>query len=220
MNKTQQQTKEWQFYKITVACVGKEPMVGIINEYIDNAINEMANTGTGIYSNETTVKKEDEELGALLHANAFDVKESLVFYHNELEKQGVIGEGCLLDDEKAKILFYTLGKIVERIQCDNTNPMRLRNDLAEIIAEFDKMPIMGIMFQILLLQGVAIMLERLKIDVGDSGFDEALSLYNWIMEFLGKKEIRFCFMPYGENDKQFLKPFCDFPTYCSISKDA
>lgn len=210
MNKTQQQTKDWQFYKISVVVAGQEPMVGIIDEYINKAIGEMADAGTGLYSNETDVKKEDERLDACLGANALEINRSISFYYNELETRGIVGEGQLFGNTAAEMLFYTFGKMVELLQMDASSPMKMRNDLAEIIKLFDEMPIMGLLYQILLLQGLAFVLERLKVDEGDAGFDEALLLYRWLMKLLGQKEMRFCFMQYGENDLKLLKPFCDF----------
>ena len=64
--------------------------------------------------------------------------------------------------------------------------------------------------QILFLQGLCRLLEGVNINEGDDGFDEANSLYKWLCLELMGAEIGFTYKPYGEKDRERLRPFCAY----------
>ena len=64
--------------------------------------------------------------------------------------------------------------------------------------------------QILLLQGLIKWFENVDLKKGDNGYNEACSLVQWIGEQLMIKEIGFCYFRWGEGDKEYLKPLCNY----------
>lgn len=198
------ETKQWRFASISI-CAPQW-----LHSFINEEIEKQAKSGAGLFSNETTIDEADETLDDLLMADAFDMKCSLEFYRKELAQYGIIGNGGLFNRDFTQMLFTALKAAVLCLKSDADKPMKARNDIAEIIKEFDNMPVWGLLFQILILQGLVSLLERLDIEEGDTGFDEGQGLCDWSFNLLLGKLVDFCYKPYGDGDKERLKPLCDF----------
>jgi len=198
------ETKQWRFASISI-CAPQW-----LHSFINEEIEKQAKSGAGLFSNETTIDEADETLDDLLMADAFDMKCSLEFYRKELAQYGIIGNGGLFNRDFTQMLFTALKAAVLCLKSDADKPMKARNDIAEIIKEFDNMPVWGLLFQILILQGLVSLLERLDIEEGDTGFDEGQGLCDWSFNLLLGKLVDFCYKPYGDGDKERLEPLCDF----------
>ncbi len=157
----------------------------------------------------------DESIDVLLDelamADAFNMKCSLTRYIEDLRRCRVIlDKDSFFDRDKTRLLFATLKKAVGSIK-DNTNkPETVKAKIADIIKGFDNIPVWGLFFQILTLQGMFGLLLELDLNEGDTGYNEAQSLCNWIGDLLVEKEAMFCGLPYGENDLKRLEPFCEY----------
>ena len=94
---------------------------------------------------------------------------------------------------------------------DNTDkPNKIRNHISKTLKELDDIPAFGLLLQILLLQGLIKWFENVDLKKGDNGYNEACSLVQWIGEQLMIKEIGFCYFRWGEGDKEYLKPLCNY----------
>lgn len=157
----------------------------------------------------------DESIDVLLDelamAEAFNMKCSLTRYIDDLRRCRVIlDKDSFFDRDKTRLLFATLKKAVGSMK-DNTNrPETAKAEIADIIKGFDNIPVWGLFFQILTLQGLFGLLLDLDINEGDTGYNEAQSLCYWIGNLLVEKEAMFCALPYGENDMKRLEPFCEY----------
>lgn len=201
---------EWQFYPIHITA--PPDFIPIINKVIDGD----AKSGKGLFSNKTIIEKEDEELDELLMIDAFGLKCSLLSFHNELKKFDVIGG--FLDKEFTKHLFTILNIEANFIKDNTDKPAKVKNHITATITKLDTSPVWGLFFQILTLQGLCRWLEGININDGDNGYYEAQSLYDWLCKQLISKEMRFCFIPYSDNDKEILKPFCNYLYSTEIGK--
>lgn len=175
---------------------------------IGNILEEDASTGKGFFSNITNIEIEDEDIDDLLMIDAYNMKCSFVPYLDELKLYKV--HDTFLDANSTKCLFLMLKKDATFIK-ENTNaPSKVKNHIQNTLKTLDELPIWGLFFQILILQGLCRWFENINIKKGEYGFDEAKSLYKWLSKNLIEKEIWFCYLPYGQNDKEKLKPFCDY----------
>lgn len=193
---------EWQFYPISI--IAPQEFIPII----DNIIDEDAKTGKGLFANVTDIEKEDEDLDELLMIEAFGLKCSLVPFLDELKQYNVAG--VFMNKEFTHLLFKVLNGEATFIKDNTDAPAKVKNHISDTIKQFDKMPIWGLFFQILILQGLCTWFEGININEGDNGYNEAQSLLKWIIEQLIKKEIVFCFKMYGDEDKKILKPLTDY----------
>lgn len=193
---------EWQFYPIMITA--PEPLMSII----DNIMETHAKSGKGIFSNVTDIVKEDEDEDELLIIEVFGLQCSLVPYLDELKKYKVVNS--ILNDEFKKLLLAILKNETTFIRDNTDAPAKVKNHISNTIIELDKIPIWGLIFQILILQGLCRWLEGININEGDNGYNETQSLYNWMSEQLAKKLVSFCCTPYGDRDKERLKPLCNY----------
>ena len=156
----------------------------------------------------------DELLDELLMAEAFNVPCSLTHYTEELRKYNVIlGQHAFFDRDCTLLLLATLKEAVLSLKENTDHPNRLKKAIADIVKRFDDVKVWGIFFQILILQGLCDMLERLDINEGESGFDEAQAFYNWAFEMLVEKEYWYACvssMTYSDGDLLRLKPLCAY----------
>lgn len=195
-----------------------KPMANIIAPVeLHSVINDVLKKEAlqGMFDSKTdTTAGVDELLDELMMAEAFNVRCNLTHYTEELRHYNIIlGDGSFFDIDCTRLLLATLKEALQSIKESSDKPNKLKKDIADIIKRFDNVPVWGIFFQILTLQGLADRLERLDINEGDTGFDEAQAFYNWLFELLIEKEYWFsCVssMSYGDGDLQRLKPLCEY----------
>lgn len=195
---------EWLFYPMSI--IAPQPLMGVLNDIIKRD----GEQGKGLFANHTNIPKEDEEEDELLMINAFGLKCSLVPYWDELKHYKVIGDSGFFKDDFRKALLVSLKNEISFIREHTDKPGKVKNHIITIIKEFDEMPVWGLFFQILILQGLCRWLKEMSLNKSDNGYKEAQSLHNWLMKGLLKKLTRFCFMPFGIEDKQILKPLCEY----------
>lgn len=195
---------EWLFYPINI--VAPPHLMNII----DGIIQRDGEQGKGLFANHTDIPEEDEAEDELLMIDAFGLKCSLLPYWDELKKYKVIGDDGFLKGNFKRELLISINQEVSFVKDNTDKPARIKNHIAKKLKVYDEIPVWGIFFQILILQGLCSWLEEVPLNEGDNGYKEAQSLYNWITERLLEKLTRFCLMPFGDGDKRMLKPLCDY----------
>lgn len=202
MDNQDTKANEWQFCPYMI--IASEPFM----QFIDGSMEADAKNGKGLFSNVTNIPKEDEFEDEFLMINAFSLQCSFVPFVDELKQYNVIGG--FMNDEFKKCLLVVLKKEATFIKDNTDAPAKVKNHITNTIKKFDKIPIWGLFFQILTLQGLCRWLEEININESDNGYKEVQSLYDWLSKRLLEKITSFCFVPYGENDKKQLNPFCDY----------
>lgn len=195
---------EWLFYPINI--VAPPHLMNII----DDIIQRDGEQGKGLFANHTDIPEEDEAEDELLMIDAFGLKCSLLPYWDELKKYKVVGDDGFLKGNFKKELLIGINQEVFFVKDNTDKPARIKNHITQKLKVYDEIPVWGIFFQILILQGLCSWLEEVPLNEGDNGYKEAQSLYNWITERLLEKLTRFCLMSFGNGDKQMLKPLCDY----------
>lgn len=191
-----------------------------IQAAVNDILEKDAKEGKGLFANVTQIEKEDEALDEFLCVEAYNCKHSFTKYLAELKQHKVVGkEGAFLNPDFTRCLFATLKTCADIIKDNTDSPNNVKNKLNDVIATFDNIPIWGLFFQILVLQGLCQMLVSLDINEGDNGFDEAQDLCNWICEALATKEISFAFGFYGDKDLVMLEPFCEYLCTTDVGKE-
>lgn len=191
-----------------------------IQAAVNDILEKDAKEGKGLFANVTQIEKEDEALDEFLCVEAYNCKHSFTKYLAELKQHKVVGkEGAFLNPDFTRCLFATLKTCADIIKDNTDSPNNVKNKLNDVIATFDNIPIWGLFFQILVLQGLCQMLVSLDINEGDNGFDEAQDLCNWICEALETKEIYFAFGFYGDKDLVMLEPFCEYLCTTDVGKE-
>lgn len=207
---------EWLFAPIHI--VAPKP---IMDEVITPMIEREAVEGKGLFANVSEIAEEDEEEDILLPVKVYNCDASFTAYIDELKQYGVIGRGkqsAFLDVTFKHFLFECLQEAATFIKDNTDKPAAAKNRLNEILTAFDGLPIWGLFFQILILQGLCRWLECVNINEGDNGYNEAQSLYEWMCEILADKEWGFCHVPYGDKDKERLKPICVYMINTEVGK--
>ena len=190
-----------------------------MRDIVFGVIKEEAKTGTGLFENCTEIEKEYEWMDDLLCVAPYNCKHSLTGYYEDLKRHNIAGkEGAFLKEDFTKLLFSALNICAVVIAENTERPNKTKNDIADAIKIFDGMPVWGLFFQILILQGVCYIFENIRLNKGDNGYDDAVSLYEWVFSFLAKKEIAFCYGFYGENDLKRLEPFCEYLCTTKVGK--
>lgn len=165
------------------------------------------------HANQTPTHDEsiDERLDELLGAEAFNLRCSLTGYKEDLKQYGVIlCQDSFLNKDETLWLFQVLQVAIQILKTNTDKIETAKHELTSLIKEFDNVFVWGLFYQILILQGLCKLLEQLDINECDSGYNEAQSIYYWIVNLLIDKEIEFSFKPYGENDLKRLEPFCKY----------
>lgn len=164
----------------------------------------------GIFSCFTDIPEEDENDDDFLMIDAYGVKcNGLQVYYRDLQKHGVIS-GMLNKPIFKKALLASLTEICTFIRENTDKPNKVRNHIREKIKWFDTIPVYGLIFQILILQGLISWFENVSLEKGDKGYKDAEMLGQWIMNILLKKEVSFCYFLWGDGDKIWLKPLCNY----------
>lgn len=191
--------KGWKFKPITIIA----PVM--LQDIIIQAVFDSAN--------KTDIQAEsiDEMLDELANREDFHVRGCMTRYIEELRNYKVISDkGSFLDMEKTRYLFCALKIATDSMKANTNKPETVKAEIADIIRGFDAEPVWGLFFQILTLQGLCGLFERLDINETDTGYYEAQSVYDWLCNLLIKKETFFCCLPYGDNDMKLLEPFCAY----------
>ena len=191
-----------------------------IQEAITTILAADAKAGKGLFANVTQIPKEDEALDKYLCVEAYDCKGTFAAFYRTLQRYNVAGKDEALFNRLAfdndeipngtTLLFHNLKQCICIIKENTDSPNRTRNKLNEAVCWFDNIPVWGLLFQMLLLDGLCQMLASLNINEGDSGFDEAQALFDWLAEALLQKEMLFCCQYYGDGDLETLKPLCEY----------
>lgn len=203
---------EWQFVPIRIFAP-KEIMDNVITPRLEADAKE----GKGFYANITDIPEEDESLDNWFDIEAYGIKCSLEPLYRDLQNFGVVDS--LLENKTIRDYYLKTIKALIYFIRDNTDkPNRTRNHITKILKSLDDIPAFGLLLQILLLQSLVKWFENVDLKEGDSGYIEACSLINWIGKQLMQKEVRFCFFRWGEDDKKFLKPFCNYLLSTEIGK--
>ncbi len=109
-------------------------------------------------------------------------------------------------------LFDILNEIANYIKSNTDKPQGVKAHILGIIEALDNVPIWGLMFQILILQGLISLLENCTLKHDDEGYNEAQDLCNWLADLLSDKVCYFAMTGalYGDEDWERLQPLCDY----------
>lgn len=206
---TKQQMEEctdntWQFIPIQI--IAPQPFM----ETIENMMEADAQAGKGLFSNITNIPEEDEKEDKYLMIDVFGMQSSLVPFLDELKQYKIVGEKGFFFDDFKNILLSVIRDEAIFIKDHTDAPAKVKNHIHKTIKLFDQMPIWGLFFQILVLQGLSRWIDSININERDNNFNDVRSLYTWILERLMEKEIIFCYKPYGKDDRELLKPLCEY----------
>lgn len=209
---TQRETGGWYFCPISIVCATETPeQAKDLQDIVGGIIERDAKNGTELFENRTDIEKEDELLDELLGVEAYNCKHSLTGYLADLKRYNVVGnKGAFLNPDFTRLVFTAVKICADTIKDNTECPNKVKNRIADIIKTFDTVPVWGLFFQILTLQGVCHILENVNINEGESGYDEAANLQEWIIWQLIEKETGFCFGFYGDDDLILLRPFCEY----------
>lgn len=207
--KEEPNTDSWQFRSIKIVV----PIS--MQKIMDNLLERDLKDGKGLYKNITEIPIEDEDEDDFLLIEAYGIKCSLEPYYRELQRYEVTNI-ALLSEKKPRGIFLSILKMLVMFIKDNTAaPNKVRNKITDTLKVLDKVPVIGLIWQILLLQGLSRWIKDAHIE---SGLNEAQELYNWICMQLIKKEIRFCYFPWGKEDRERLKPLCNYLYSTEVGK--
>lgn len=196
----------WQFVPFRFVTMASE-LAKPLNEFVNDSLKNDAEKGIGFFENKTIENRLDEDIDDFLDVEAYDLTCSFEPFYKELHKYNV---DSLLGKEALTLLFKTLKTLSTSLKANTSRPNFASNRILDAITEFDKLPLWGIIFQILILQGMCRLLECCTLTEKDKGFAESTSLYNWLQELLSQKLIRFIYFPIGENDKILIRPLCEY----------
>lgn len=198
------------FYFVPISIIAPKEQASI-QQAIKEVLEADAKAGKGLFTNVTNISKEDEALDTLLCVEAYNCKHSFTKWLDVLKRYNVAGkQGAFLDESFTRFLFEQVSGCAKVIKDNTDSPNKVKNSLNDIITMLDALPIWGLFFQILILQGLCTMLESIDINEGQSGFDEAQSLYDWLAEALTHKVMLFSCGYYGDKDLLTLQPFCEY----------
>ena len=202
----EKQPTTWQFMPIHILLPESE-LSEPLSKLIDSIIKEDAENGTGLFGNTTDTVRFEEDIDKLLGVDAYELKSNFAPFYLELHRYGV---DALIGKDALKRLFTILEALTEELRAHTDRPNFICNRILDIITAFDKMPLWGIIFQILILQGLCQFLECCTLDEKEYGYANVEGQYSWIQEMLLKKLIRFIYWPIGETDLNLLKPLCEY----------
>lgn len=206
----------WQFYPISIIAPQQ-----IQEKIIKPMIEAQAIKGEGLFLNSTNIPLEDEDEDEFLMIEAYNCNASMSGYWQELKDFGIIGIGKtdgFLPYQFKQCLLQLLKEVATYIKNNTDAPSKAKNKVTNTLKALDKLPVWGLFFQILLLQGLCRWLENMDIDEKSPSLKEAQLFYNWLYMALAEKEMNFCFVPYGDEDKKQLKPLCTYLYTTEIGK--
>ncbi len=199
----EQQPEGWRFYPILI--LAPQPFHTAINDEMER----QALNGEGLFANITNIAElPDEALDEYFDVEVYNITCSLQPYHGELRRYGVTEQ--TLGKEFTRFLFAYLKQIADQIKANTDHPEAVKAYILEVIKKLDGLHVWGLLFQILILEGLCYLLENCTLKEGDNGYNEAQDLLGWLLEILIKKLVQFTYTPYGDEDKKRLQPLCDY----------
>lgn len=201
---TQEQPPEgWRFCPIHILAPQQ------LHTAICDEVERQALNGEGLFAHNTEIDElPDEALDELFGVEVYNVVCSLQPFHGELRRYGVTGQ--TLGKDFTRYLFAYLKKIADHIKANTDKPEAVKSYILEAIKNLDGVHVWGVLFQILILDGLCYLLENCTLKEGDNGYNEAQDLGAWLLKILVEKLVQFTFTPYGVEDKQRLQPLCDY----------
>ena len=209
----EKQPEGWRFYPINI--IASPDLHSIIAEVIE----QDAQKGEGLFTNITEIAElPDEALDEWLGVEVYIIVCSFQPYLGELNRYGVTGH--TLGKEFTRYLFAYLKEIADYIKTNTDKPEAVKKHIFEAIKNLDGITVWGLIFQILTLQGLLSLLENCTLKEGESGYNEAQELYNWVFDLLGDKVCRFAVTGdiYGDEGKERLQPLCDYLYHTPIGR--
>lgn len=197
-----QQGEGWRFKRLCVFAPQD------MHQVITNELDRQAIEGVGLWANETEPSNDDEGLDEFMCVEAYNVQCSNQPFYSDLKHYGITPD--LFGKELTRLLFAVLKKVGDEIKKNTDKPNAVRAKIIKAVKAFDDVPIWGLLFQILLLQGLSKMLECCSLTEGDTGYQDAELLYKWLQERLGDKLFSFTYKPWGDGDRERLKPLTNY----------
>lgn len=197
-----QQGEGWRFMNFSIIAPQE------LHQALTSELDRQAVEGVGLWANETEPSDDDEGLDEFMCVEAYNVKCSNQPFYSDLKNYGITPR--LLNKELTRLLFALLKSMGDDIKSNTTEPHKVKSKIIERLRGLDDVPIWGLLFQILLLQGLCKMLECCTLTESDTGYQDAFLLYDWLQERLGEKLISFTFKPWGDGDRERLKPLTDY----------
>lgn len=201
----------WRFVSIRI--IVPEFMSDIINQKISDDVKKVS----GLYSVTTDVVIEDESDDEFLAIEAFGVRSSLEPYYRELQKYKVLETYFNYEDLKKDFLNILL-EVIIFISNNTASPNKIRNRISSTIKKFDKLGGIGIIWQILILQGTVRWIENINITKEDYGYKELENLLDWIYKFLMEKLVFYSYYNWGDKELIYLEPLSNYLYSTEVGK--
>lgn len=192
----------WRFL---VTIVADESMANIVERHLEKDFIE----GAGLFANITDIPKEDITEDDFAMIEVYDCNASFISFIDGLKRNSIIGEDAFLDMEQKAVLFNFLHYLATYIKKHTDRPAETKNMIVAEMEKLDIIPGWGLIFQILILQGLWEWLSCVNIQKGGNGFYELQSFMKWLKENLQNKVAQFALMPYSNGDVK-LKSFGNF----------
>lgn len=202
----------WRF--VPTHIIVPEFMSDIINQKLCDDVKNVS----GLYSVTTDVLIEDESDDNFLAIEAFGVRSSLEPYYRELQEYKIFETYFNYEDLKKYFLTMLL-EIITYISNNTASPNKIRNRISSIIKEFDKLGGIGIIWQILILQGIVRWIENINISEKDYGYKELENLLNWVYKFLMEKLVFYSYYNWGDKELIYLEPLCNYLYSTEVGKE-
>jgi hypothetical protein len=203
----------WRFIPIRI--IAPDFMMPTIEENLEKDLR----AGKGLYEVKTNVPLEDEDDDFFLAIEAYGIKCSLEPYYRELQEYKVIDK-YFSDKETKKNFLSIIFDITKFIKENTSSPNKIRNKITNTIKALDKIVGVGLIWQILILQGIIMWIENIEVNEGDNGYEELRLLHKWITEFLIGKILEFTYYNWGEQDLITLEPLCNYLYSIELGKAA
>jgi len=202
----------WRFVSISI--IVPEFMLDIINQKISDDVKKVS----GLYSVTTDIVIEDESDDDFLAIEAFGVRSSLEPYYRELQEYKILETYFNYEDLKKDFLTILL-EINIFISNNTASPNKIRNRISSIIKDFDKLGGIGIIWQILILQGIIRWIENINISKEDYGYKELENLLNWAYKFLMEKLVFYSYYNWGNKELIYLEPLSNYLYSTEVGKE-
>lgn len=209
----------WYCYSDTTR-IDLMEMQAIISDADFNALQRL-------FSGEIQIPIEREDLDKYFCIAPYPITWELATYYRTLQLYNVAGKDEALFDtikphglpDCTEQLLIALKRCMLIIQNNTNQPNQTRNQIRHVICAFDKLPIWGLLLQILILEGLCQMLAAgLEKNEKNSGLNEMQDLRQWLFEILWRKEVAFCTRPYLDEMLLFLAPLCEFLCTTEVGK--
>lgn len=181
--------------------------------YMNGMMKNFSQRENEIFASITCIPSDDVGEDDLAEMDAYEHQATFTNYLDELKSFEIIEDGeadAFLSADLTTYLFQTLKYLAAYIRDHTDEPEQAKEVVAATIKTFDRIRIFGLIFQILLLQGLFRWLEDLDFETVDVNFEKAQSCYDWLKKLLLMKLIDFCFIPFSDDDKKHLEPFCSY----------